>query len=323
MSGAHTPPPFDPEIAQALHDHAANIVTTMTLEDIPRVRAMGAPPAEADVTLHGFFERTEITIASADAAPSIAAVQYFPRAATRPVPVILMLHGGGLIAGEPDSDMPAAAELAAATGCGVVSIDYRLAPEHPYPAALDDAFQALTWLTGPASPAQFDAERVIVMGVSAGGGLAAALALYARDHGAASISGLVLASPMLDAKSTRASAQQMLGIGSWDATANAAGWDAYLGVGVREGELPVYASAAHHPDLSGLPPLFIDVGSAETFRDECVDFASAVWAAGGDAELHVWPGGAHGFEFLAPWAQLSRQARATRIAWLRRLLTRV
>lgn len=323
MTGALKPPPFDPEIEQALQEFSQYIVTSMTREDIPRVREAGLPPTEQACTLHGFFDRSELTIPGADGGPDIPAVQYLPRGTKRPVPVILMLHGGGLVAGKPDSDMPPASELAAATGCGVISIDYRLAPEHPHPAAIDDAVAALRWLSRGAAPAQFDASRLIVMGISAGGGLAAVLAQYARDHGIGPISAVILGSPMLDARTSSLSAEQMLGVGSWDASANVAAWEAYLGADPREAELPPYASAAACADLSNLPPHYIDVGSAETFRDECVDYASALWAAGGDAELHVWPGGAHGFEFLAPWAQVSRQARATRTEWLRRVLSRL
>lgn len=323
MSRPLTPPPFDPEIAQALTEFAAQIVTSMTREDIPRVRGAGLPPAEEAVTLHGFFERTEHVIPGAEHGPDIPAVQYVPRAAQRPVPVILLFHGGGLVAGGPDSDMPPAAELAAATGCGIVTIDYRLAPEHPHPAAIDDAVAALRWLVDGGAPSRLDVSRLIVMGVSAGGGLAAVLAQYARDHGIGGIGAVVLASPMLDASTASISARQMQGIGAWDATANVEAWWAYLGVDPRESALPPYASAAQATDLAGLPPHYIDVGSAETFRDECVEYASRIWAAGGDAELHVWPGGAHGFEFLAPWAQMSRQARATRIEWLRRVLARL
>src|SRR5690606_1455045 len=132
VSGALKPPPLDPEIAQALEEFAAHIVTSMTREDIPRVREAGIPPTEAACTMHGYFERRELVIPGAEGAPDIPAVTYLPRATTRPVPVILMLHGGGLVAGRPDSDMPPASELAAATGCGVISVDYRLAPEHPH-----------------------------------------------------------------------------------------------------------------------------------------------------------------------------------------------
>lgn len=200
-------------------------------------------------------------------------------------------------------------------------MEYRLAPEHPYPAALEDAAAALRWLAGPDAPAALDGDRIIVAGVSAGGGLAAATALFARDQGGPRIAGLVLLCPMLDHRSDSESARQMAGHGSWDRDANATAWAAYLAD--VEGGVPPYASPAVADSLAGLPPTFIDVGSAETFRDECVAFARRMWADGGDAELHVWPGGAHAFDFLAPWTVLARDARRAREEWLRRLLHRI
>ena len=168
--------------------------------------------------------------------------------------------------------------------------------------------------------AVLDPDRIVVSGVSAGGGLAATTALHARDTSGPRLMGQLLICPMLDHRSDSGSARQMEGVGSWDRTANATAWAAYLNA--LDGPVPPYASAAMASDLTGLPPTFIDVGSAETFRDECVAYASALWAAGGDAELHVWPGGVHGFDFLAPWAPLSRSARAARVDWLRRLAAR-
>ena len=130
----------------------------------------------------------------------------------------------------------------------------------------------------------------------------------------------MLICPMLDDRSDSASAHQMAGRGSWDRVANETGWSAYLGP--ERTAVPPYAAPARAADLSGLPPTFVDVGSAETFRDEDVDYAHRIWAAGGDAELHVWPGGVHGFDALAPDAAIAREAREARARWLRRLLAR-
>lgn len=139
-------------------------------------------------------------------------------------------------------------------------MDYRLAPEHPYPAAVEDVYTGFVWLAGEADALNLDPQRIVVGGVSAGGGI---------------------------------------------------------------DPVPAYAAPARAADLTGLPPTFIDVGSAETFRDEDVDYARRMWAAGGDAELHVWPGGAHGFDALVPEAQLSLASLHARTDWLRRLLARL
>lgn len=316
-------PPFDPAISRALDEFRDLIVTDMAASDIERVRELAAPFSIAELTMHGAFARDERTLTRAVDGTELSVVVYTPVGVKRPTPVLLHLHGGGLVAGHADSDTPGLTQLVADTGCSLVVLDYRLAPEHPYPAALNDAVMVLGWLAGPEAPAMIDPTRMVLSGVSAGGGLAATTALYARDHGGPTLAGLLLMCPMLDHRSNSNSAKQMEGAGSWDRIANAAGWSAYLGPDAGEDDVSPYASAAMCTDFSGLPPTFIDVGSAETFRDEVVAFASGLWSAGGDAELHVWPGGTHGFDFLAPWGAMSRDARVARTAWLRRLLARV
>ncbi|MDN4480554.1 alpha/beta hydrolase [Demequina muriae] len=312
-------PPFDPEVARALAQQQDIIVTTMSHDDIPRVRGLGADVAPTGPLTHGGFDRADLTAPGRGDMPDVPVVVLTPPGHGAPAPVLVFLHGGGMIAGIPESDLDAMADLAHHTGCAVVSVAYRLAPEQPYPAAADDVVTALEWLASGAAPAALDPRRIVLSGISAGGGLAASVALRCRDTDGPRISGLLLMCPMLDHRSNSASALQMIGAGSWDATANATAWEAYLG-----GAVPTsHASAALADDLSELPPVFIDVGSTETFRDECVDFASRLWQHGGDAELHVWPGGAHAFDMLAPWTRMARTARDTREAWLRRLLTRL
>lgn len=312
-------PPFDPEVARALEQQSAMVVTSMTREDIPRVRSLGADVAPAATFSHGGFDRHDLRAPGSGAAPEVPLVVLVPAQATGPVPVLVFLHGGGMIAGTAESDLDAMADLAYDSGCAVVSVEYRLAPEQPYPAASDDVVAALEWLAAGHGPDALDERRIVLAGVSAGGGLAASVALRCRDSGGPRLAGLLLLCPMLDHRSNSPSARQMMGAGSWDASANATAWNVYL-AGVPA---TAHASAALADDLSALPPVFIDVGSAETFRDECVDFASRIWCEGGDAELHVWPGGAHAFDMLAPWSRMARAARTARESWLRRLLTRL
>ncbi|MCB2412915.1 alpha/beta hydrolase [Demequina sp. TTPB684] len=322
MTDVTARPPFDAAVARALDEYGDAVVTGMTDADIPHVRALAAPFSMAELTMHGAFAREERTVTRPSDGTGLSVVVYTPVDARRPLPVLLHLHGGGLIAGQADSDTPGLLQGVADAGCALVVVDYRLAPEHPFPAALDDATTALAWLASDDAPPLLDGSRIVLSGVSAGGGLAATAALYARDHDGPPLAGLLLMCPMLDHRSDSPSARQMEGTGSWDRTANATGWRAYLGQDPSETAPPPYASAASCDDHRGLPPTFIDVGSAETFRSECVSFADAIWTAGGDAELHVWPGGAHGFDFLAPWARMARDARAARTAWLRRVLSR-
>ncbi|TNC20557.1 alpha/beta hydrolase [Georgenia sp. 311] len=314
-----TPPPLDPAIAAALAADP-DAVVGMEPEDIAVIRGRAVPVPPEQVTRYGTFERTDLTFPSAADGADVRVVLVRPVRTSGPLPVIVHIHGGGLVLGGPLDDLPATLELAAHTGCAVASVDYRLAPEHPYPTPVLDCYGALTGLREVAREWNLDPTRMILSGVSAGGGLAAAVALWGRDHDGPDLLGLLLACPMLDDRNETFSAQQMRGVGTWDLTANATGWRAYLGDAAGGPDVPIYAAPGRAQDLSGLPPAFVDVATVETFRDECVAFASRIWQAGGSAELHVWPGGNHAFDFLAPWATLSQDARAARLAWLRRLL---
>jgi acetyl esterase/lipase len=207
-------------------------------------------------------------------------------------------------------------------GLVVVSVDYRLAPEFPYPAAIDDCYAGLVWLVESATALGIDQRRIILAGDSGGGGLAASLAILARDRGGPSAIGQVLMAPMLDDRNDTVASHQMAGLGIWDRTSNETGWRALLGDAQGGPDVSPYAAAARADDLTDLPATFLDVGSAETFRDEVVTFASRIWAAGGDAELHVWPGGFHGYYLDLPEAQLSVATLRARVDWLKRLLSR-
>lgn len=202
----------------------------------------------------------------------------------------------------------------------VVSVEYRLAPEHPYPAQIEDVYSGLVWTAEHAGELGADPERIVVAGSSAGGGLCAAPALLTRDRKGPRMLGQLLMCPMLDDRNDTPSAHQMAGLGIWDSQANETGWTALLGARRGGPDVPEHAAPARATDLTGLPPAFLDVGSAETFRDEVVTYASRIWQAGGVAELHVWPGGFHGFDGFAPQAALSHAARAAQLRWLRRLL---
>ncbi len=202
----------------------------------------------------------------------------------------------------------------------VVSVEYRLAPEHRHPAQIEDVYAGLVWTADHAAELGADAERIVVSGTSAGGGLAAALALLTRDRQGPRPIGQLLMCPMLDDRNDTPSAHQMTGVGIWDRTANETGWTALLGASRGGPDVSPYAAPTRADDLTNLPPAFLDVGSAETFRDEIVTYANRIWQAGGAAELHVWPGGFHSFAGFAPEARLSRSALAAHLDWLRRLL---
>ena len=150
--------------------------------------------------------------------------------------------------------------------------------------------------------------------------MTASLALLARDRVTVQPLGQLLMYPMLDDRNSRPSVAQMAGLGVWDRTANQSGWRALLGDAAGGEDVPAYAAAARAVDLTGLPPTFLDVGTAETFRDEVIDFANRIAVSGGEVELHLWPGAFHAFDFWVPGARISQDAAEARRRWLRRLL---
>jgi acetyl esterase/lipase len=205
-------------------------------------------------------------------------------------------------------------------GATVVSVEYRLAPEHPHPAPVEDCYAGLRWVAGHAAELGVDPGRILIAGGSAGGGLAAAVALMARDRGGPALVGQLLLCPMLDDRDATVSARQYdTPEAIWNRADNVFGWAALLGDARGGPDVSPYAAPARATDLSGLPPAFIDSGSAEVFRDEAVDYASRIWAAGGQAELHVYAGGFHGFG-MAAHTGVARAEQAAMESWLGRML---
>jgi acetyl esterase/lipase len=317
------PPPFDPELAAILAAMAEQVSPGFTLEMLPAVRAArAAMPRLTDDELRrdGAFDIEERAVPGPDGAPDVSLLICRPTGAARPLPAVYHTHGGGMMLGDNRTGLPEMLDWAQELGLVVVSVEYRLAPEHPDPAPVQDCYAGLVWTAKNAGELGIDPDRILVAGGSAGGGLAAGVALLARDLGGPALIGQVLICPMLDDRNNTPSSRQMAGLGVWDRTANDTGWTALLGDRRGGPDVAPYAAPARATDLSGLPPAFIDVGSAETFRDEDIHYATRIWQAGGRAELHVWPGGFHGFDGFAPQAVLSREARDARLRWLRRLL---
>ncbi|CAM3353587.1 alpha/beta hydrolase [Kibdelosporangium persicum] len=245
---------------------------------------------------------------------------YRPRTTTRPAPCVYYIHGGGMVAGSVAGDHAKIARLAQATGCVVVAVEYRLAPENPYPAALDDCYAGLAGIAGRHRRLGIDPGRIALYGTSAGGCLAAAVALLARDRGGPAIAHQMLVSPMLDDLSSTPSATVNTGFGGWSREANIQSWQAWLGQDFGTDRISPYAAPARARDLAGLPPAYIDVGDLDLLRDEAVDFARRLSWAGVPVELHVYPGGIHGGDSLAPDAELSVRIRGYRRDALRRAL---
>ncbi|MFF0794479.1 alpha/beta hydrolase [Streptomyces spiralis] len=321
---APVPPPFDPELAAALEETGGRMGPGLAPEDIAAARDGAAVELldALDLTVGGAFEVTEPTVPGPEGAPGVPLLVCRPTAPATGTgrPLLYHVHGGGMVLGNRRLGVNTTLDWAKEFQAAVVSVEYRLAPEHPHPAPVDDVRAGLLWTAEHARELGCDPGRIVLVGGSAGGGLAAALALLLRDAGGPRPLGQMLMSPMLDDRNDTPSARQMAGTGLWDRTANETAWTALLGDRRGGPDVSPYAAPARAEDLSGLPPAFLDVGSAETFRDEVVSYASRIWRAGGVAELHVWPGAFHGFDGIAPRAALSRTAQAARADWLRRLL---
>lgn len=236
-----------------------------------------------------------------------------PAGVPEPAPALLWIHGGGYVMGTAAQDDALCRRFSRKLGITVASVDYRLAPEHPYPAPLEDCYSALTWLA--ALPA-VDPDRVAISGGSAGGGLAAALALLARDRGEVAPAFQLLVYPMLDDRSSSA-----FGVPTnpnhrlWGPRSNQFGWAAYLG-----NSDPQVAVPARHDDLSGLPPAWIGVGRHDLFHDEDLAYAERLKDAGVPCEVEVVSGAFHGFDLVVPKAQVSQRFFASQCDVLRSAL---
>ena len=240
-----------------------------------------------------------------------AGVRLFrPAGVPEPAPALLWIHGGGYVLGSAQYDDGLCRRFSRTLGITVASVEYRLAPEHPYPAGLEDCYSALTWLAG--LPA-VDPGRVAIGGGSAGGGLAAALALLARDRGELAPAFQLLVYPMVDDRSSAGAVDPNYRL--WSPRANEFGWSAYLGTAD-----PQVAVPARHEDLSGLPPAWIGVGTNDLFHDEDLAYAERLRNAGVQCEVEVVPGAFHGFDLVASKAQVSRRFFATQCDVLRAAL---
>jgi acetyl esterase/lipase len=317
-----THPPFDPELGAALAAVAERIPPSLTPADIQtqRQRMAEVRLSDDDLRRGGTVRFEERTVPGPAGAPAISVLICRPERIGAPAPGVYHTHGGGMILGDNRTGMAGLLDWVEQLGVIVVSVEYRLAPENPFPAGVEDCYAGLVWTAANAGELGLDRRRLLIAGASAGGGLAAAVALMGRDRGGPALAGQVLMCPMLDDRNQTPSSFELDGEGVWDRTSNETGWTSLLGERCGGPDLSPYAAPAREADLSGLPPAFIDVGSVETFRDEDVDYAVRMWRAGGQAELHVWPGAFHGFDGLAPDAVLSRAARQARIAWVARLL---
>lgn len=244
---------------------------------------------------------------------------YSPRTGRGPA-ALYWIHGGGTVIGDLEMNDHYCANIADRLGILVTSIDYRLAPEHPFPAGLEDCYAGLEWLFASADGLGVDSGLIAVGGGSAGGLLAAALAILARDRGRLRPCFQLLVYPMLDDRNATRSAHAITDPRVWDRASSLAAWDAYLEGRAGAEDVPAHAAPARATELGGLPPAFINVGDLDLFLDEDIAYARALSAAGVPVELHVYPGAYHGSPGAVPGAGLSRRWIADELDALGRAL---
>ena len=272
----------------------------------------GLPPVA------GVDIRNRVLPDDGDRAPRPRVVVYERPDRERPSGALLWIHGGGMVMGTPEQDHQRCTGLADELGILVVSVDYRLAPEHPFPEGLDDCMAALAWLHDGAHDLGVDPARIAVGGASAGGGLAAAVCQRARDEGGPAVCFQLLNYPMLDDRTVLVDDHEGRGAFVWTPTSNRFGWTAYLAGHPKEDDDRPYAAPARTADLSGLPPAWIGVGDLDLFHAEDVDYARRLEAAGVACELHEVAGMYHGAEVFSARAPSMRAYRAAMVEALRR-----
>ncbi len=291
---------IDPEIAPMLDMFPG---LNLTVESLPQMRAflnemnaqaLAGLPESPDIAF------TERHIPGPQGAPDVRVLVYRPKNVTTSVPAVLWVHGGGYVIGNADQSALQLKTIVSALGCAAISVDYRLAPETPHPGPVEDCYAALKWLYENASDLGVDTSRIAIGGDSAGGGLAAGLALLTRDRGEVPLVFQLLIYPMLDDRTvTTVDPHPYTGEYIWTADANRFGWTALLGQEPGSPNVSPYAAAARAEKLEGLPPTYICVGALDLFLEEDMEYTRRLIRAGVPTELHVYPGAFHGFPMVA------------------------
>jgi acetyl esterase len=254
-------------------------------------------------------------------APKVAVRIYSPEGLDQVAPCILHIHGGGFVIGTLDSELGSCLALCRNLGVVVVSVDYRLAPETPYPGGLEDCYATLEWVSADSAELNVDPTRVAVFGQSAGGGLSAAAALLARDRNGPAICFQYLGIPELDDRLQTSSMQRFVDTPMWNRPNAELSWDFYLGEQYSRGadNVPHYAAPARAADLAGLPPAYVSTMEFDPLRDEGVEYGLKLMQAGVATELHSFPGTFHGSSLFST-TQISQRESSEMFAVLRRAL---
>lgn len=308
---------YDREFAQCVEPLLRNMggFTRPKLHDIKGRRAMLAnmfPQTQAPPSIPDDVEQIVHHVRATDEHEiAIYHIRKKTPSDRKPGPAIVHTHGGGFISLTAMSSMTMLAAYVSQTGVPILTIDYRLAPEHPYPVPLEDCWTSLQWIRSHADELSIDLSRLAVMGESAGGGLAASMALMARDRELSPpLAKQILVYPMIDDRTRSNHAGELA---MWDENDNITGWTAYLGADVGSDRVSSYAAPARTTSVEGLPPLYLECGQLDIFVHEDIEYARRFVAANIQTDCHIYAGLPHGFEGLAPTSTVVQQVFANRI----------
>jgi acetyl esterase/lipase len=297
---------LDPELKKAMAKQPPHV----SLDNIPVARIeslkMHAIMKKMRPANRGVITEDKI-IPGPPGAPDVTVRTFRPEKISKALPGLLWIHGGGYILGNIDADDESVKEMVLAAECAVVSVEYRLAPENQFPASLEDCYAALKWMASHADELHIDRSRLAIGGASAGGGLAAGLALLTRDRAEVNIVFQLLIYPMLNDSNTAPASDTLPETLLWTRENNLIGWRAYLGCEPGNKDVSCYAAAFRAENLQGLAPAYIAVGDIDLFAGEDIEYARRLVVAGVPTELHVYPGACHAIDMLAPNADISRR----------------
>lgn len=306
---------MDPELAAA-----SVLLERVDVMDLANARAsmdaLRQDESSATALTAGRVEFEDQVILDSDERRVTARI-YMPTKREQPLPLVIFFHGGAFVMGDLESEHGRCLRYAADAGCVVVSVDYQLAPEHPFPAGLDDCYASLEWAVENADRLGIDVRRIAVAGASAGGALAACVAQLARDRGGPDLALQMLLYPVIDDRMTTLSMAKFIDTPVWDSRNNVSMWRQYGGGSHPTGP---YAVPARIENFAELPPACFVVAGYDPLRDEALEYATQLLAAGVQTEIHLISGAYHGFDQVVPDAEISRRAIDEQVYWIRQFL---
>ncbi len=316
-------PITDPQLLEGLAAFEEAVPGGIKLDDIPATRefldGLNAAMAATMPPIEG-VQSVDHHAPGPDGAPEVMVRVYRPESATGTLPALLWIHGGGYVLGNVEGDEPRVKSMVKSLDCVMASVEYRLAPENPFPAPLEDCYAALLWLSKEAENLGIDASRIAIGGASAGGGLTAGLGLLTRDRGEIDICYQLLIYPMIDDTNVEPAGPGAPDAPLWNRENNLVGWRSYLGQEPGSDDVSPYAAAFRAKELDGLPPTYLGVGTPDLFLKENIAYAQRLVEAGVSTELHVYADGFHAFDMFAPEADASQRFTNEYVRLLRKAL---